>query len=194
MFARRPWVAAAAVILCALAGAGCDAVGGGSEDLNDAQQAIVDLKLPPSGLKIIGGVDRGSRSYRLGEPIGLTVEVNQAANVAVLRVMQNGATAIVFPNRQHPAAEVPANTSLRIPDPGTSLRITTPGTGTVLLEFIAATRGGSWLFSRKPEGSADFAELGTTTRALAKDILTSLKPGPGAAVAATHLTVEVDGD
>ena len=66
--------------------------------------------------------------------------------------------------------------------------------GVVLFEFVATVRSSSWLFSRKPEGSADFAELGATTRALAKDIVTSLQPGPGSATAAAHLTVRVKGD
>jgi len=198
---RRPAIlrrgcAIAALVLGVFCGggSGCDAIGGGGDVLDDAQQAIVDLKFPPAGLNVIGSVDRGNRSYPAGEPIGLTVEVNQPANVAVLRVRANGATAIVFPNRQHPSAEVPANSPLRIPDPGSPLKITGARTGTVLFEFIAATRGGSWLFTRKPEGAAEFAELGTTTRALAKNIVTSLRPGPGAAVAAAHVTVEIKGD
>ena len=41
---------------------------------------------------------------------------------------------------------------------------------------------------------ADFAELGTTTRTIAKDIVTSLRIGRGADTAASHLALRVEGD
>lgn len=184
---------AGAAILAGLLASGCGGVSAG-EPLNDAQQVIADLKLGPSDLAIIGGVDRAGHTYGRNEPIGLTVEVNQAAYVSILRVLPNGATSIVFPNREHPSAKVAADTPVHVPDQGSSLKITGGATGTVLFEFIAAGNGTAWLFNRRPEGSAEFAELGTTTRALAKDILSSLKPGPASPTAAAHQAVRVEGD
>lgn len=178
---------AAGVMVWALAGAACSAIGGG-DTLSDAQQVIAELHLGPSELNVVGGVaDR----YRAGSPIVLSVEVNQPAHVAVLRVLRSGATAVIFPNREHPSAQVAANSPLRIPDPGSSLPIAPDEPGVVLFEFIAAQRSDSWLFHRTPVGSGELAELGTTTRALANDVVTSLKPGPGSATAAAHLTVRV---
>ncbi len=209
MSARRPALVALALwaVAGAVAGAACSAIGD-SAALTDAQQAIADMKIGPSDvsgaeLKIIGGVDHGDRRYRVGEPVTLSVEVNKAAFVAVLRVMPNGATTLVFPNRQHATAQVPANSPLRIPEPGAPFTITADKPGVVLFEFVAASRGGSWLFNRTPgtarkgrpsggEGSADFAELGTTTRALAKDIVISLGVGHGADIAAAHLALRAE--
>ncbi len=181
---------AAALALSALAGAACAIIGGGG--LSDAQQVIADLKLGPSDLAVVGGVDRAGRTYRVGEPIGLSAEVNQPAYVAVLRVLPNGTTTLLFPNKHHPAAQLAANAPLRIADPGSALAIAAETPGVVLFEFIAASDGRSWLFSRKPQGAADFAELGATTRAIAKDIVDSLKPGPGRKTALTHLVVRVE--
>jgi hypothetical protein len=190
------WPLRAALALWAAAGAACGVVGGG-EGLTDAQQAIADMPIGPqdragADLKIIGAVDHADRRYRVGEPILLSVEVNQPAFVAVLRVLPNGVTTLIFPNRRHPKAQLPANAPLRLPEPGAPPDIVAETPGGALFEFIAATRGDSWLFSRKPQGAADFAELGTTTRALARDIVLSLRSGYGAAAA--HLALRVRGD
>jgi hypothetical protein len=179
-----------ALVLWAAAGAACGAIGA-TEALTDAQAVIADMKIGPSdqpgaGLKIAGAVDDADRRYRVGEPIGLSIEVNQAAYVAVLRVMPNGATTLVFPNRRHASAQLAANSPLHLAE-----TIATEKPGVVLFEFVAATRGDPWLFNRKPQEAADFAELGTTTRALAKDIVLSLR---GVAAAASHLALRVRGD
>jgi Domain of unknown function (DUF4384) len=175
-----------------LAAAACSVVGDG-ETLSDAQQVIAEMKIGPPGQKagdltITGSVDHEDRRYRVGEPITLSVEVSKEAYVAVLRVMPSGATTLIFPSKLHPAAQVAAHSVLRIPDPASIGAVAADRPGVVLLEIIAASRGGSFLFSPKPAGSADFAELGTTTRALAKDIVGSLRGGE---TAASHLTLVV---
>lgn len=182
-----------------MAGAACSVIGGG-DVLTDAQQVIADMELGPAhpqgaDLTIVGGVDHADRRYRPGEPVTLSVAVSKAASVAVLRVMADGTTTLIFPNRTQPSAQLAANLPLRIPAPGAPLQIAAGDKpGTVVFEFVASSRGAAWLFNRKPQGSADFAELGTTTRALAKDIVTSLRSGPGTDTAAAHLTVRVRGD
>jgi hypothetical protein len=182
----------------AAAGAACGVIGD-SATLTDAQQVIADMKIgssdqPGAGLTIIGALDHADRRYRVGEQISVSVEVNQAAYVAVLRVMPNGATTLVFPNRRHGNAQVRANAPLRLPEPGAPVIIAAEKPGVALFEFVASTRGDSWLFNRKPQEAADFAELGTTTRTLATDILTSLRVGHGADAAASHLALRVRGD
>jgi hypothetical protein len=204
-----------ALALWAAAGAACSVIGD-SETLTDAQQVIAAMKinrsdlnaaplkgadvkaadpkgadLPGDDLTIAGAVDHADRGYRVGEPIALTVEVNKAAYVAVLRVMPNGATTLVFPNSRQATARVPAGTPLHIPEPGAPLKIAADKSGVVLFEFVASTRSGSWLFDRKPKEPAEFAELGATTRALAKDIVLSLKVGHGSDTAASHLALRV---
>jgi hypothetical protein len=197
----------AALFLWAGAGAACSVIGD-RETLSDAQQVIAEMKIgtsaekpgepqagdPQGGLKIVGAVDHADRSYRLGESIAMSVQVNQSAHVAVLRVMPSGATTLLFPNRRQESARVPADRPLSIPEPAAPVKITADKPGVVLLEFIASTRGDSWLFSRKPQDSGDFAELGTTTRALAKDIALSVRAGHGSDSAASHLTLRVRGD
>jgi hypothetical protein len=182
---------------------------GDTETLSDAQQVIAEMKIGTSaekpgdpqggdsqgaGLKIVGAVDHADRSYRLGESIAMSVQVNQSAHVAVLRVMPSGATTLIFPNRRQASARVPADRPLSIPEPAAPVKITADKPGVVLLEFIASNRGDSWLFSRKPQDSGDFAELGTTTRALAKDIALSVRAGHGSDSAASHLALRVRGD
>jgi hypothetical protein len=207
------WPLFAVFALLGAAGAACSVIGD-SETLTDAQQVIAAMKINRADLKtadpkggdqkapdlkgadlaILGAVDHADRSYRVGEPIALSIEVNKAAYVAVLQVMPSGATTLVFPNRRQTSARVPAGASLHIPEPGSPLRITADKPGVVLVEFIASERGGSWLFSRKPQEPAEFAELGATTRALAKDIVLSLKVGHGSDTAASHLALRVRGD
>ena len=186
-----------ALALWAAAGTACGVIGDG-ERLTDAQQVIADMKIgsavqQAADLTIIGAVDHADRRYRIGEPIVLSVQVNQPAYVAVLRVMPNGMTTLIFPNRRHASAQLAANSPLRLPEPGDPQDIAAEGPGVALFEFVASTRGGSWLFTRKPREAGDFAELGTTTRALARDIVLSLGAGRGA-TAASHLVLQVRGD
>lgn len=195
---------AARVLLAfwAAAGAACGVIGA-SEALTDAQQVIADIKIAPADVKgaeqrpgeltISAAADHADRAYRVGEPIALSVQVNQAAYVAVLRVMPNGATTLLFPNRRQPSAEVPADVPLRLPEPGGPAITAADKPGAELFEFIASTRGNSWLFHRKPQPSADFAEFGTTTREVARDIFRSLRGAPGSSAAA-HLVLRVAGD
>jgi hypothetical protein len=173
------------VVLAAAAGAGCNAITGGGFELTDAQQVVADMKLGPSDLRIIGGVDRADRRYRVGEPIGVSFTVTQAANVAVLRVLPNGRTTLLFPTKEHPSAEAAANSLVRVPG------VTAEEPGVELFEFVAAKSADSFLFD-KQRVEAGRTELGVTTRALAKEIMLSLKPGPGRDTAGAHLAVRIE--
>src|SRR3954449_10691664 len=99
---------------------------GGDLALTDAQQVIAEMKLGPSELRVIGGVERGNRTYRVGEPIGVTAQGSKDAHLAVLRVLPNGTTTLIFPNKEQTSAELSANAVLRLPGgaaekPGTVL-------------------------------------------------------------------------
>jgi hypothetical protein len=182
--------AVAALGLWAAAGTGCGVLQG--DQLTDAQQVIADLKTGASELKIVGRVEQADRHYRTGEAIVLAFEVNKPAYVAVLRVLPNGVTTRLFPNKIQSSAQIAANTIVRVPQTGAPLAIAAAKPGIILFEFIAAASGESWLFTRKPTGAADFVELGATTRAVAKDIAQSLKLGHGADVAVAKLTARVE--
>ena len=173
-----------ALALWAAAGAGCGAAGDDRE-LTDAQQVIAGMKLGPSELRVLGSVDHADRSYRVGEPIALTLKVNNNAYAAVLRVLPNGTTTLIFPNREHPSAEVAA-------DAGVPVAALADSPGTVLFEFIASGLGDSFLFDKKRAEEGTHTALGATTRAIAKEITMSLKPGPGRDTAAAHLAVRVE--
>jgi uncharacterized protein DUF4384 len=186
----------AALTLWAVAVAGCGVID--SERLTDAQRVIADIKIGPAvqrgeDLQVVATAEHADRRYRVGEPIVLSVHVNQPAYVAVLRVLPSGVTTLIFPNRRHPNAQLAANTPLRLPEPGDPHTIAVDKPGVALFEFVAATGGNAWLFNRKPQEGADFAELGTTTRAIARDIVLSLGPGRATA-AASHLVLRVSGD
>jgi hypothetical protein len=161
--------------------------------LTDAQQAIADTKINHGDMTIEASVDRADALYDPGQPITLSVRVSKNAYVAILRVLANGDTAIVFPNRARREAAVAANTMLTVPGSGGVVKIAVDKPGTVLFEFIASTSGDSWLFKRTPDNGSDFADLGVTTRNIAKDVLTSLKIGGTAPTVATYLTVRIAG-
>jgi hypothetical protein len=178
------WLAFLALALWTATGAGCGVVGD-SFELTDAQKVIADMKLGGSELSIVGTADRADRVYRVGEPIALTLQVDKNANAAVLRVLPNGTTTLIFPNKEHPSAEVSANAAM----PVTAIA---DAPGTVLFEFIAAGRADSFLFDKKRAETGTRAELGATTRAIAREIMMSLKPGPGRETAAAHVAVRVE--
>ncbi|MBV9826160.1 MAG: DUF4384 domain-containing protein [Alphaproteobacteria bacterium] len=156
--------------------------------LSDAQQAMVDLTFGPSDFAVTGHLDHPDGRYRIGEPIGLTVQVSKPASVAVLEVLPNGATTLIFPNRRHPETPLTADTPVAIP--GAATRIVAGASGSIILKVIASERSGSWLFTRKPDSDSVFSALGTSSRAIAKDISLSLK---GGGTATTVLMVRVEG-
>jgi hypothetical protein len=161
--------------------------------LTDAQTAIADAQLSHGDLTVEGSVDRADTTYEPGQPITLSVKANKDAFVAILRVLANGETAIVFPNRAERGAANPANTVLTVPAAGTGVKITADKPGVVLFIFIASTANDSWVFKRAADPGSDFANLGATTRNIAKDLLSSLKVGAGPQTAASHLTVRISG-
>jgi hypothetical protein len=189
---RHPRLLAAGL---AAALAGCtfaDRVGVIRHDtLTDAQQAIANTRINAGDMTIEAGVDRADTSYDAGQPITVSVKVSQDAHVAILRVLANGDTVILFPNKKQPKSDIKANTPLTVPGPDDPVTIAIDKPGVVLLEFIASTAGDSWLFNRPASEGSDFAELGTTTRALAKGITGSLKVNHGPETVATYLTIRI---
>jgi uncharacterized protein DUF4384 len=188
---------AVAVVLAALAG-GCDfaARTGIMRDdmavLTDAQNAIANTKINHGDMTIQAAADRADRSYDVGQPIVLSVSASKDAHVAILRVLPNGSTTLLFPDKAHPKADIAANQVLTVPGPRDGFTIAADKPGVVLFEFVASTAGDSWLFKRAPDKDSDFADLGVTSRAIAKDIVDSLKVGKaGADTAATYMTVRV---
>lgn len=182
-------LAAAAIACVAQEGRG-DLFG---RTLSDAQQAIADTRINHGDMTIVGATDRADTTYSPGQPIALSVKVSKDAHVAILRVLANGATTIVFPNKSHPNADVKANTVLTVPGPGDTVKLAAGKPGIELYEFLASTAGDSWLFTRPPDKDSDFAYLGVTTRAIAKDLVSTLKVGKGPDTAAIYVTVRVSG-
>jgi len=187
----------AVALLLVLTAGGCTTVGRTnvfSRDLlTDAQQVIADTQINHGEMTITASVDRPDKHYDVGQPIALRVTVSDNAYVAILRVLANGDTAIVFPNRAHPKADVAAGTTLSVPGPNDAVTIAVNKPQLVLFEFIASSVGDSWLFNRKPDDGSDFADLGGTTRALAKDITNALKVGKGPQTVASYIVVRVGG-
>lgn len=160
--------------------------------LTDAQKAIADTKINHGDMTIHATADRADTSYAVGQPIVLSVSTSKDAHVAILRVMPNGSTTLLFPDKAHPKADIAANQMLTVPAPRDGFAITADKPGVVLFEFVASTAGDSWLYKRAPDKDSDFADLGVTSRAIAKDIVDSLKVGKsGADTAATYVTVRV---
>lgn len=193
---RANWLAAA-LALAALA-AGCDfaaRTGIVRDDvlvLTDAQKAISDTKINHGDMTIHAAADRADTTYATGQPIVLSVSTSKDAHVAILRVLPNGSTTLLFPDKAHPKADIAANQMLTIPGPRDGFTITADKPGVVLFEFVSSTAGDAWLFKRAPDKDSDFADLGVTSRAIAKDIVDSLKVGKGGAdTAATYVTVRV---
>lgn len=160
--------------------------------LTDAQQVIADMKINHGDMTIEAAVDRADTTYDPGQPVDVSVKTSKDAYVAILRVLANGDTTIVFPNRGLRKAMVPANTVLTVPAPGDAVKIAGDKPGIVLFEFIASSSGDAWPFTRAPDNGSDFADLGGSTRNIVKDLIAGLKVGAHD-TAASHLTVRIAG-
>ena len=161
--------------------------------LTDAQEAIATAQLNHGGLTVTGSVDRADTTYDPSQPITLRVQTNKDAYVAIFRVLGSGETTLVFPNRGRRKAAVAANAVLTVPATDDTVKIAADKPGIVLFEFVASTTGGGWPFNRAPDDGSDFSALGSTTRAIAKDLLDGLKVGGGHETAATSVTVRISG-
>jgi hypothetical protein len=161
--------------------------------LTDAQEAIATAELNHGGLTVTGSVDRADTTYDPGQPISLQVQTNKNAYMAIFRVLGSGETTLVFPNRGRRKAAIAANSVLTVPASDDAVKIAAEKPGIVLFEFVASTAGDAWPFNRGPDDGSDFAALGTTTRAIAKDLLDGLKVGGAHETAATYVTVRISG-
>ena len=181
--------------------------------LTDAQKAVANAQINHGDMTIHGAVDRADTTYAVGQPIVLSVSTSKDAHVAILRVLPNGETTLLFPVKPLPEADKPdakggkasaktdkatpktniaANQVLTVPGPQDGFTISVDKPGVVLFEFVASTAGDSWLFKRGPDKDSTFANLGVTSRAVAKDIVDSLKVGKtNADTAAIYVTVRV---
>jgi hypothetical protein len=193
----KPYRLAAALALVAIAAScGFAARTGIVRDdmlvLTDAQNAIANTKINHGAMTIQGAADRADTTYAVGQPIILSVSTSRDAHVAILRVLANGDTRLLFPDKAHPKADIAANQVLTVPGPSDGITIAADKPGVVLVEFVASTAGDSWLFKRGPDKDSDFADLGVSSHAIAKDIVDSLKVGKSdAETAATYVTVRV---
>jgi hypothetical protein len=182
--------------------------------LTDAQNAIANTKINHGDMTIQGSVDRADTTYAVGQPIVLSVSTSKDAHVAILRVLPNGETTLLFPvktkaeadkadakadkadakkaDKANSKPDIAANQVLTVPGPGDGFTVTVDKPGVVLFEFVASTAGDTWLYKRAPDKDSDFADLGVSSRAIAKDIVDSLKVSKGdAETAATYVTVRV---
>ena len=175
-------------IALALALSGCAVVQSGPT-LNDAQSTVALLKFTnnsaPTDLSVTGRFERSDGAYKPGDPIALTVTANKPASIAVLRVTRSGDTTIVFPNRNQPNAGAPNGV----------VHVTMPAgpEGTELFEFIAATDGTAWVFTKKPAAQSDYVDLGVTTRAIVTDLQTTFRHAERGTVAVSHAAIKVGG-
>jgi hypothetical protein len=181
-------IAGRLALFLALALTGCAVVHQGPS-LNDAQTAVTLLKITNNGLStdltVTGRLDRLDSDYKTGDPIALTVTANKPAWVAVLRVMHTGDTTIVFPNRTQPDARA-ANGVVHVTVPAGP-------EGTELFEFIAATDGTAWVFTKKPAALAEYVDLGDATRAIVTDLQTTFRHAERGTVAVSNQAVKVGG-
>jgi hypothetical protein len=65
--------------------------------------------------------------------------------------------------------------------------------GTELFEFIAATDGTAWVFTKKPAAQSDYVDLGVTTRAIVTDLQTTFRHAERGTVAVSHAAIKVGG-
>jgi hypothetical protein len=175
-------------LFVALALAGCGVVHNGPS-LNDAQSAMALLKFTNSGspddLRVAAQFDRPDGAYKPGDPIGLTVTTSRPASIAVLRVVHSGETTIVFPSRMQPDAHAANGVA--------HLTLPAGPEGTELFEFIAATDGTAWVFTRKPAAPSDYVDLGGTTRAIVTDLETTFRHAGRGTVAVSHQAIRIGG-
>ena len=179
-------IARAALAGLALSLAGCTVLGG-EPTLNDAQQVIADLKFVGSGNA--SDLD----GFRRGRPSGRALQQRRHDRAdgdrEPSRRGRGAARACTAARRRSssPASPTPAHRrqarSTPKPRPAKA--------GSSCSNSSPLRTDSAWLFTRKPEGAADYVDLGSTTRALATDIATTFRGAANGTVAVSHQAIRV---
>jgi len=181
----QSWIACLIAFACVAPAMAQDAPASEDElarDLTVAQKPVFEIAQlqGPQRIGIDAWVDSPSLTYRIGEPLRLSVRPRQDAYITVVDVGGSGRVAVLYPNHFQQSGRIRAGTTLTIPSGTAPWQITVGGpTGVDLIQVIA---------SRRPLTLAELGQLARTTAAapmitlgrsaddVARDLVPQLKP------------------
>jgi hypothetical protein len=168
-----------------------------TRDLTVEQRPIAEVETPRSDLMVSAWVDRGDKTYRLGETLTLFVKANQDAYISVIDVGTSGKVTVVFPNKYQTDNHVRAHQVVQIPgtDSGFRFRFRVGGApGAELLKVIATTRPDPLLSRQQTVAAGPFRELQAGTGSIARDLSIEIAETPGHAFATVNEVVHILAD
>ncbi len=153
---------------------------GGYADNPVPKGVIVSPPTPQPAIQI----STDKQVYAPGDPITITITLDQAAYVYLYDIDAAGAVTLLYPNRYAPDAQVAAG-KLVLPGKGYDLVIAPPE-GT---ETLVALASPSPLSALSPSEEAPFRKLSTTPEVFAQGLQSDLGQEPGWASAWIQITI-----
>jgi len=148
---------------------------------NPAPKGVI---ITPPSVKPTIQISTDKQTYAPGDPIAITVTLEQSAYVYVYDIDAGGTVTLLYPNRYEPDAQVPAG-KLVLPGVGYDLVIAPPEG----LETLVALASPAPLSSLAPAQSIPFRKLSTTPEAFAQGLQSDLGGDSGWTSAWTQITV-----
>jgi len=148
---------------------------------NPAPKGVI---VTPPSVKPTIQISTDKQSYAPGDPISITLTLEQSAYVYLYDIDAGGTVTLLYPNRYEPDAQVPAG-KLVLPGKGYDLVIAPPEG----LETLVALATPAPLSSLAPAQNIPFRKLSTTPEAFAQGLQADLSGDSSWTSAWTQITV-----
>ncbi len=151
-----------------------------------AAQRPVQSRVP-----VTAWTDRPDATYRIGEPVTISVRPERDAHITVLNVGTSGKTTVLFPNTMQRDSHVRAGQTLTLGAPGAGYNIVPQGPAGVELIQVIATSIPLTLAELNllgaQQGASPFVSLGRSGEEVARDLAVQVTGGQAAAAGPSGL-------
>ncbi|MEM1129025.1 MAG: DUF4384 domain-containing protein [Pseudomonadota bacterium] len=116
---------------------GSVALAQGERALSVEQAGVADVKPPEQAFTITASLSNANGEYRIGDHVGLSVEVDKPAYLLVVNVDEAGSVTQLFPNEYHSNNYVAGGQAIAMPGEGARIVVAGPA-GIELIKIIAS--------------------------------------------------------
>jgi hypothetical protein len=147
------------------------------------QQAAAAANWPPAQrLDVDAWVDHHDQTYRLGQPLTVSVRPHVNAYITVLNYGTSGRMTMVFPNQFQQDNRVPAGRIVQVPPNGAPFHLASAGpAGVEVLQVVASDHPLSLPEVARlgaQQGESPFVSLGRSAADVTRDLVLEMKPQP----------------
>jgi hypothetical protein len=155
------------------------------------QQQQAAQRPEQSHVPVTAWTDRPDATYRIGEPVTISVRPERDAHITVINIGTSGRATVLFPNTIQPDSRVRAGQTISLGAPGAGYNIVPQGpAGVELVQVIATTRPLTLAELNRmgsQQGASPFTSLGRSGDELVRDLAVQLSGAQSMAVGPSGL-------